>query len=148
MDTEPEASFELRRTRDYEAVRRLALGSGLEDGPFVDVVAAFGVYSGDELVGCATLKQKDSSFCVEWLAVSESLRGHGLGSRLIAEVEREAVQRGAVKLWALARAPDFFKKIGFRTADATEGGAPTLVNCVRCPQYMRSCTPAIVVKSL
>lgn len=148
MGRKDDTGLELRRTRDYEAVRRLALGSGLEDGPFVGVVAAFGVYSGDELVGCVALKQTDSAFCVEWLAVSEDLRGRGLGTRLISEVEREAKQRGAERLWALARAPDFFGKIGFRLAGNDEVGGPTLNNCKICPQYMKNCRPAIVVKEL
>lgn len=148
MNQSGKSELELRRTRDYEAVRRLALGSGLEDGPFIDVVAAFGAYSGDELVGCVALKHTNSSFCVEWLAVSERLRGRGLGRRLISEVEREARQRGAEKLWALARAPGFFKKNGFSLAEDVQKDGPTLSNCIRCPQYMRTCKPAIVVKDL
>lgn len=148
MRERKDSDLELRRTRDYEAVRRLALGSGLEDGPFTGVVAAFGFYSGDSLVGCAALKQTDTTFCVEWLAVSEELRGQGCGTRLVAEVEREARARGAEKLWALARAPDFFKKIGFRMAKAGDEGGPTFGNCIRCPQYMKTCKPAILVKHL
>jgi len=148
MDHDVGTDLEFRRTRDYEAVRRLALGSGLEDGPFADVVAAFGLFSGDELVGCAALKQTDYLFCVEWVAVSESLRGRGLGSRLIAEVEQEARLRGAERLWALARAPGFFQKTGFRMAGKDDLGGPTLNNCMRCPQYMKNCSPAIMVKSL
>lgn len=148
MTQTDDLELELRQTRDYEAVRRLALGSGLEDGPFVSIVAAFGVFSGDELVGCAALKQKDSVFCVEWLAVSEPLRGRGLGSRLLSEIEREARLRGAERLWALARAPGFFMKIGFVMAGEAEKGGPTLTNCMICPQYKKTCSPAIVVKDL
>jgi N-acetylglutamate synthase-like GNAT family acetyltransferase len=83
---------------------------------------------------------------VEWLAVSEPLRGQGYGARLVVEVEREARESGAERLWALARAPDFFKKIGFRLAHEGEKGGPTLNNCIRCPQYKQNCEPAIVVK--
>jgi amino-acid N-acetyltransferase len=148
MDVNGDSGLELRRTRDYEAVRLLALGSGLEDGPFFDVVAAFGWYSGDELMGCVALKQTNATFCVEWLAVSERLRGRGLGRRLISEVEREARQRGAERLWALARAPDFFRKNGFVLAEGSEKDGPSLTNCMRCPQYMKNCRPAIVMKDL
>jgi len=143
-----DSGLELRRTRDYEAVRRLAIGAGLEDGPFLDVVAAFGWYSGDDLVGCAALKQTNSTFCVEWLAVSEPLRGRGLGNKLISELEREARLRGADRLWALARAPDFFRKNGFVLAEGSEKDGPNLNNCMRCPQYMKNCMPAIVMKRL
>lgn len=138
--------IEIRRTRDYEAVRRLALDAGLEDGSFTGVVVAFGAYSGDDLVGCAALKQTDTAFSVEWLAVSEPLRGKGFGKRLVAEVELEARQRGARRLWALARAPEFFRGIGFRLAHEYEEGGLTMSGCKRCPQYQRNCTPSIVVK--
>ncbi len=148
MDEQDESRLELRRTRDYEAVRRLALGSGLEDGAFTGIVAAFGIYSQDDLVGCAALKNSDSTFSVEWLAVSGPLRGKGHGSQLVAEVEKEARARGAERLWALARSPAFFQKIGYRLAREDEKGGPTLSNCSRCPQYKRTCRPAIVVRSL
>ncbi|MBN1678173.1 MAG: GNAT family N-acetyltransferase [Candidatus Thermoplasmatota archaeon] len=141
-------NLELRRTQDFEGIRRLALESGLEDGSFASIVAALGLYSGKDLVGCAALKQTDRSFSVEWLAVSEPLRKRGLGGRLIAEIELEARLRGADRLWALARAPGFFQRLGFRLAGESEGSGPTLDNCMKCPQYMRSCRPAIVVKAL
>lgn len=148
MDQRNGEGLELRRTQDFEAVRRLALESGLEDGSFASIVAAFGLYSENDLVGCAALKQTERSFSVEWFAVSEPLRRRGLGKKLIAEIEREARLRGADRLWALARAPAFFQKLGFRLAGENEMGGPTLDNCMKCPQYMRSCNPAIVVKAL
>lgn len=140
--------IELRSTDDFEGIRKLALASGLEDGTFEGIAAAFGLYAGDRLVGCAALKQVDDRYSVEWLAVDESLRNRGFGSKLIRQVEDEARSRGARTLWALARAPGFFQSIGFRLARPEETGGPTLVNCMKCPQFRKSCDPAIVVRAL
>ncbi len=140
--------IELRRTDDLEGIRKLSLSSGLEDGPFDGIVAAYGLYSGEEMVGCAALKQVEDRFSVEWLAVADRLRERGLGSRLIRKIEDEARARGANTLWALARAPGFFQAIGFRLARADETGGPTLVNCAKCAQFGKSCNPAIVIRAL
>lgn len=139
---------ELRRTEDFAAIRALALSSGLEDGTFESVVTAYGFFLGDELVGCAALKKDGTRFAVEWLAVKEGMRGKGLGAMLVGRIEIEARARGADRLWALARAPDFFEKIGYIRVGAHESGGPTLTNCMLCSQYQRNCFPAIVAKKL
>jgi amino-acid N-acetyltransferase len=136
----------LKKTDDFEAIRKLALASGLEDGTFENIVAAFGYYIGEELMGCVALKRDGDRHSVEWLSVAESLRHKGIGSILVANVEAEARMRGAEKLWALARAPQFFEKIGFRITTPEESGGPTMSNCLLCSQYQKSCFPAIVVK--
>ncbi len=139
---------ELRPTDDFEAIRRLALSSGLEDGTFLRTLVAFGYYLQDELVGCATLRNDGDMYSVDWLAVDERMRGKGLGSALVAVITEEARKRRATKLWALARAPVFFEKIGFRRIIADEGIGPALANCLVCRQYQKSCFPAIMIKDL
>lgn len=138
----------LRKTDDFESIRALALASGLEDGTFEDVVAAYGYFISGELVGCAALKQEGGRFAVEWLAVSEPMRGKGVGSMLVKRVEAEARMRGADRVWALARAPRFFEGLGFRVSSPDESGGPAMSNCLLCSQYQRSCFPAIVVKDI
>ena len=140
--------IELRSTDDFDGIRKLALASGLEDGPFEGIVAAFGLFSGEELVGCAALKHVSERYSIEWLAVSDRMRNRGLGSRLIRQIEEEARSRGAPQPGGLSRAPGFFQAIGFRFARADETGGPTLVNCANCAQFGKSCNPAIVVRSL
>jgi N-acetylglutamate synthase-like GNAT family acetyltransferase len=138
----------LRKTDDYEAIRALATRSGLEDGTFENVVTAWGYFIGDELVGCAALKQDDGRCAVEWLAVSEGLRNKGMGRMLVGKVEAEARMRGADRIWALARAPRFFERIGFRVVSPDAQNGPMMSNCLLCSQYQRSCFPAVVVKQL
>lgn len=139
---------DIRKTDDIEAVRGLALRSGLEDGTFEDVVVAYGCFIGADLFGCAALKRDEERYAVDWLAVSEQMRRMGIGRMLVQRIEAEARMRGASKLWALARAPRFFERLGFRTATHDESGGPGMSNCLLCSQYQRSCFPAIVVKDL
>jgi N-acetylglutamate synthase-like GNAT family acetyltransferase len=95
----------LRVTGDHEAIRALALRSGLEDGTFENIVTAYGYFMGTELVGCAALKRDGERYAVEWLAVSEPFRRKGVGRMLVKRIEAEARMRGADRIWALARAP-------------------------------------------
>jgi GNAT superfamily N-acetyltransferase len=53
---------------------------------------------------------------VELLFVPEDLRGQGLGSRLLAEAETIARQRGCAHVWLdtfTFQAPDFYRRLGY-----------------------------------
>jgi len=138
----------LNKTEDFEEIRKLSLESGLEDGKFDNIVCAFGQFVDDELVGCAAMKLVDGTHSVEWLAVKEEHRGKGLGRSLVDAVAAEAKKSGACKLWALARAPDFFLTIGFFISSPEESPGPTFKGCISCSQYNVSCFPRIVVRAL
>ncbi len=139
---------EIRPTEDLQSVRRLCLECGLEDGSFQDTVSAFGCYKGRELVGCAVLKGREGLFSVDWLAVHEAYRGMGIGSMLVKHVEGEARGRGAETLWVLARAPAFFRGIGYGEGGTPNQG-PSMTNCAQCPQYVSGgCRPEILSKKL
>jgi N-acetylglutamate synthase-like GNAT family acetyltransferase len=146
-NSQPE-QLTLRRTDEFEKIRELAVGSGLEDGPLENVAEAFGFYLGGELVGCATLKVDGQKHSVEWLAVRDGMRLHGLGAQLVREVEAAARRRGATRLWALARAPEFFQRIGFSRAPENDPGRPPMVSCTTCKQFGRTCHPEMMVKQL
>jgi N-acetylglutamate synthase-like GNAT family acetyltransferase len=100
-------SPELRRTSDYASMVALGRRAGLETSTLTKVLAAFGYYLGEELVGCACLREVEGVFTVECLAVADSSRGQGLGSSLVHAVEDEARSRGVERLWAVARRPGF-----------------------------------------
>ena len=146
-DTQP-GELTLRRTNEFEKIRALAVISGLEDGPFEFIVEAFGVYRGSELVGCAALKVDGPRHAVEWLAVKDGLRLKGLGTKLVNEIEMTARKRGATRLWALARAPAFFRRIGFSVAPEDDSERPPMASCMVCKQYGKTCHPEMMVKQL
>jgi len=139
---------ELRETSDFSAMLSLARESGLDSDHLTSIVSAYGFYLDGKLVGCAALKKSGDLFKVECLAVVESMRGRGLGRTLVARIEKEAVAKGARTLWAIARQPRFFERIGYRISSANNPGAPKNDDCMTCPQFGKSCCPAIVVKDL
>jgi N-acetylglutamate synthase-like GNAT family acetyltransferase len=139
---------ELRETNDLSAMLSLAKESGLESEHLTDIVCAYGFYLDGKLMGCVALKKTDSLFMVECLAVAENMRGRGLGRALVARVEKEAMANGAKRLWAIARQPRFFQRIGYLVSSSGELGRPKNDECATCPQFGKSCHPAMVVKDL
>ncbi len=124
------------------------MSAGLEDGAFEGMVTAYGLFDEDKIVASVALKRSEDVFSVEWLAVEEGLRKHGVGRRLVSKVADDARALGASDLWALARAPEFFLKIGFKLSSEDESPGPTHAACSKCRQYKRTCHPRIVVLAL
>jgi len=141
-------ALELRKTTDYAAMTELARRSGLETSGISGIVVAYGFFRDEKLVACAGLKVKDRRFSIECLAVEEALRGKGLGSELVKNIEADARNLGADVLWALARRPAFFQAVGYSIMDHKTPGAPDISECMQCKQFQTSCYPSIVAKRL
>jgi amino-acid N-acetyltransferase len=150
MKSRPSKARSFRRVNDYEAVKDLAIRAGLDvvDKSVEDIVAAFGYYVGDRLMGTAALEREDGGLFLEWVAVDSSIRMRGIGASLVAMVEDEARTHGMKELWAKARIPEFYRRIGFRVLEAGETGPKTLEGCADCPEWGTSCHPAVVVRDL
>lgn len=138
------------RSGDLDAIGELCVRTGLDmkDGPLEGVVVAYGAYLGDRLVGCATLQSAEGNLFLEYVAVDECARNRGIGTALVAKIEEEARARGLKELWAKARSPGFYEKVGFRMLGDGERGPKNLDTCQGCPQFRKTCFPAIVVKPL
>lgn len=145
-----EGTPSVRRTLDLDAVRALCVDAGLDmqDGPIDGVVVAYGAYVGDRLVGCATLQSAEGGHFLEYVAVDPSFRNRGIGGLVVSMIEEEARKRGMRELWAKARSPGFYQRIGFRILGEDEKGPKSLESCQSCPQFRSTCFPAIVVKPL
>jgi len=76
------------------------------------------------------------------------MRKRGLGASLVAKIEEEARSRGLNELWAKARLPEFYEKLGYSVYSGTAHGPKSVEDCKSCSQYHRTCYPAIVVKPL
>lgn len=145
-----EDDLDIRVTDDLDAVRELCVRAGLDmqDGPLKGIVVAYGAYLGERLVGCATMQSADGGRFLEYVAVDAGVRNRGIGAALVARIEEEARSMGMRELWAKARAPGFYRRIGYRALGDGERGPKNLDTCQDCPQFRKECFPVIVVKTL
>lgn len=61
---------------------------------------------------------------INFLWLSEPLRGQGVGQRLMAEIEKAAVERGAQQAFLTTysfQAPEFYEKLGYETIATLDG---------------------------
>ena len=76
-------------------------------------------YDGDRLVGGCTGSTVElwKWLTIDIMWVDESLRGHGLGARLLAAVEEQAIRRGCrwskLNTWDV-QAPRFYERCGYQ----------------------------------
>jgi len=105
--------------------RELAYFEGDDEPTTLHVVAARdGAIEGDiggKIVGCATILQRPWEDKPAWqlrgMAVAKSMRGTGIGSKLLREIEMlAAAQRFSNQLWANARVPalEFYRAHGWQ----------------------------------
>lgn len=78
------------------------------------------------------------------LAVTEKLRGTGLGKTLLDMVEREARGRGADELWLVGKVPSFYLRYGWEKVSRED--APFSSKCLVCRQYGVDCFPSVMRK--
>ena len=140
----------IRPLADLAAMRRLGVACGIEDEgrDDEDVLAAWGAFDGDRLVGAICLEHRHGLDTPNWMAVDEAYRGRGIASALYAELELEARRRGVRRLWVTARAPGFFLAQDFRLVPGGAERDVLLGECPECPQYGRECTPEALCKPL
>ena len=101
---------------DWEAIRQLLQASGLpadDLGP--DKVSEFLIAEGGAgLQGLIGLEGFGTTGLLRSLVVARSVRGSGLGSKLVAALESAAQAAGISELWLLTiDAERFFERLGF-----------------------------------
>jgi len=85
---------------------------------------------------------------VEEIAVRKDLRRKGLGRMLVNAIIEEAVKRGITTIWAMAREPELFKKIGFSPASEKELLLKLHEECSVCRDYISVCNPILMKKKI
>ena len=88
--------------------------------------------SGPLAAGCV-LALREGKYIIDGIAVDKPLRKFGLGKMLINKAKEEVLSRGGDAIYLVARAPEFFRRLGFQTIDADR--APNFFECKYCPQY-------------
>ena len=96
----------------------------------------------DYIVAGCVLAQREGKYIIDGIAVDKTMRKFGLGKLLINKAKEEVKSRGGNEIYLVARAPGFFKKLGFTTISADN--APNFFECKYCPQYGTECHPEIM----
>lgn len=88
------------------------------------------------LVGCGALHFYGPHTAeVRSLAVEPDLKGHGVGSRLVEELENEAVVNGLSSVFAFTYVPDFFHRLGYGEVDRSGLPGKVWKDCLRCAKF-------------
>ena len=139
----------IRKTGDYRELAPLFAAAGLENTERVPEGFRFGFAAEDEngaLAGGAALVKAGNQYVLHDIAVTEALRGKGVGRRLLCSVMAAFQDMGAERVCLAAKAPAFFRNYGFSEIDADE--VPGLFHCQECESFGTKCTPEFMVMEL
>lgn len=100
------------------------------------------------LLGCAALRVYTPQLAeLGSLAVSEAAHGMGVGRKLVAAVEQEALRHGISTVFALTLQEIFFHKQGYRTVPKEMFPLKVWADCKGCSK-LHACDEIAVVKEL
>ncbi|MGE3277876.1 MAG: GNAT family N-acetyltransferase [Vicinamibacterales bacterium] len=99
-----------------------------------------------QLVGCAELAPLSGTVAeVRSLVVSREARALGLGTRLVAELDRRARIDGFAKLVAFTHQPGYFVRMGFTIVPHLWVPEKIVHDCQACPLFRRCGQQAVVL---
>jgi argininosuccinate synthase len=100
------------------------------------------------IVGCGSLLPFNTTLVeLRSLAVDESMRGAGIGQKVVAALVEEARQRKFGTIFALTRAVPFFEKCGFVATPKEHFPEKVWRDCVACPM-LANCDEVAVTREL
>ena len=142
--------FIMRETTDYEKLVPFLIENELEfseeDPVPTDLVKCWEVVAGREadaqLLGALVLAKRQGEFIIDGIAVTPMFRKFKIGKILMDKAIKETLDQGGDSIYLVARAPGFFRKIGFVTIPREE--APNFFECLTCPQYGKECHPEVM----
>jgi N-acetylglutamate synthase-like GNAT family acetyltransferase len=138
--------FEIKVTDEYERLVKFFVENELEfDGDEevdTDIVKCWKIEEGNHLVAGCVLAKRQGKFIIDGIAVDEPFRKFGLGKNLMDIAVEEIKNLGGSSLFLVARAPGFFRTLGFNQVDPSQ--APIFFECAQCPQYQKTCHPEIM----
>jgi len=84
---------------------------------------------------------------VRSLVVRKSLRGMGIGSKLVEAALEEAQKMDIERVYTFTRIPDFFQQLGFTEVDRSELPYKVFKDCLQCPLFP-GCDEIALVRDL
>lgn len=103
---------------------------------------------GDKVIACGALENFTPDLAeIRSLMVDESIKGSGLGRKVVVELINLAQTRKVERLMALTYVPEFFHKLGFETVDKNIFPEKVWGICVNCYKF-ENCDEIAVLKKL
>lgn len=100
-----------------------------------------------ELMAASTFEVRDGVYCLGDIAVRGDLQKKGYGHIMQDVVFEEAVKHGATEIWACAKEPLFYKKLGWVVMD-WDSSPEIAVYCSSCGKRGTLCHPEIMKHTL
>ena len=139
--------FRMQSTDEYERLVKFFVENELEfngdEEVDTDIIKCWKMtHTDDVLVAGCVLAKRQGEFIIDGIAVTHLFRKFGLGKILMEKAIKEVKARGGNKIYLVARAPGFFRTMGFETVKPED--APVFFECAQCPQYNVKCFPEIM----
>ena len=139
--------FRMQSTDEYERLVKFFVENELEfngdEEVDTDIIKCWKVtHTDDVLIAGCVLAKRQGQYIIDGIAVIQLFRKFGIGKILMDKAIKEVKARGGDKLFLVARAPGFFKTMGFETVQPED--APVFFECAQCPQYNVKCFPEIM----
>lgn len=139
--------FRMQSTDEYERLVKFFVENELEfngdEEVDTDIIKCWKMtHTDDVLVAGCVLAKRQGEFIIDGIAVTQLFRKFGLGKILMEKAIKEVKARGGNKIYLVARAPGFFRTMGFETVKPED--APVFFECAQCPQYNVKCFPEIM----
>ena len=82
------------------------------------------------LCGAVALAKREGEFIIDGIAVENIYRKTGIGRIMMNKAIEKVKELGGTKLFLVARAPGFFRTLGFETVE--RNNAPLFFECATC----------------
>ena len=101
-----------------------------------------------KIVGCVSLESYGCDLAeIRSLAVSQQIRGRGLGGRLVEFVLAEARRKKIARVFAVTHVPEFFVRYGFSASSRRAVPEKIERDCCSCPKA-RNCRLTAVIATV
>lgn len=144
--------FTIKETKDHKSLVELFKKEGLETGVQelvpTEIVKCWAVTVGEEhtLIGGAVLAKRQGNYIVDGVAMDAEFQNMRLGHELMMKLIEEVLIVKGEAIYLVAKAPAFFKTIGFESIPREEG--PDFFECNSCEQYGKLCHPEVMKLAL
>lgn len=111
----------------------------------VDAMTVYVMKDADgRLEATAKLERHGQRLFIEDLVVRPDLRGKGRGTDIVGAIVDDIRSSRSGPVWAMAKAVELFKGMGFRKDENGELLSEILVFCHKCGDYGKTCHPELL----